>query len=169
MICGRHFTFYHHTMRQLLTNRGVTLLEVFLVVSIGVLMLVLSVYALLGFWEQRIVDADVENALSLLSRSRVDTIASRNNAVYGVHLENDRMVLYVGPNYDSGTTTNVTMMIHPALEIADIALFGGGSDVLYKKWSGGTDQFGTFELRFRENLEVSTTVVVAGTGIAYIE
>ncbi|OGZ08681.1 MAG: hypothetical protein A3D65_01215 [Candidatus Lloydbacteria bacterium RIFCSPHIGHO2_02_FULL_50_13] len=148
---------------------GVTLIEVFVAVSISILVLVLSVYALLSFWEKRTVDAEVENVLSLLSRSRVDTIASRNNAVYGVHIESDRMVFYIGPNYDSATTTNMTVMINPALEITNIALSGGGTNVLYKRWSGGTDQSGTFELRFKENTEVSTTIVVGGTGVAYIE
>ena len=142
------------------------MLEVVVVISIGAILATMAFSSLRTFWRSRTVDVGVENVLSIFSRARLDTISSRDGNAYGVHLEGDRLILYVGPTYDAATTTKVTMLMDPALRIKYVSLLGGGTDVLFKKWTGGTDQYGTFVLDFASGTTSPATITVSGTGIS---
>ncbi len=145
-------------------SRGVTLLETLVVVAILMLIGGVVVASLSNFRAQKTMDAAVEQVLAAFSQAHFDTLSSMDDKQYGVHIESDKVVYYVGPTYIAGTTTNVIYRFVVPVEIVNISLAGGGSDVLFKRLSGGTSQSGTFIIRAKANDTLQTVVTINGTG-----
>lgn len=145
-------------------NRGITLIEILAVAAIVLLLSSLALASFGRFRAQKTMDVAVEVVMTVFSRAHLDTISSKGDLQYGVHLDPDKAVYFIGPTYASGAATNVLYPLNPVLEIANITLVGGGSDVLFNRLSGGTGQSGTFEVRLKGSTVVRTVVTVNGTG-----
>lgn len=149
-------------------HRGISLLEILVAISIITLMSALVYVPFNDFRAQKTLDASVEKILAAFSQAHLDTISSKNNYQYGVHIAAGEVVYFVGPTYATGTATNLVFTLHPAIEIFDISLNGGGSDVLYQRLSGATNQNGTFQLRPKGRLNMVATITVNKTGATSI-
>lgn len=145
-------------------SRGVTLLETLAAVAILMLISGVVLASLNNFRAQKTMDAAVEEVLAAFSQAHFDTISSRNDQQYGVHIDTDKVVYFVGPTYSAGAATNVIYRFVVPVEIVNISLAGGGSDVLFQRLSGGTDQSGTFIVRAKSNGSLQTKVTINGTG-----
>lgn len=156
--------YFLHTHR----HRGITMLEVLVVVSIITLMSVIIYAPFNDFRAQKTLDASVEKILSAFSQAHLDTISSKNNQQYGVHISSGEVVYYVGPTYATGTATNLVFTLHPAIEIFNISLSGGGSDVLYQRLTGSTNQNGTFQVRPKGRINTVATITINKTGATSI-
>lgn len=120
--------------------------------------------SLSSFRARKTLDASVETLLAAFSAAHLDTISSKNDLQYGVHIDADKVVYFIGPAYSAGAATNVTYRLHPAIEIVAVTLAGGGNDVLYNRLTGTTAQNGTFVVRARANPAIAVTITVHATG-----
>jgi prepilin-type N-terminal cleavage/methylation domain-containing protein len=154
-----HIFVKHNNMRG-----GLTLVEIVIALSIF-LMISATVYAPLAkFREQKTLDAAVEETLAAFSRAHLDTISSLNDMQYGVHLDSDKIVYFVGTTYDSMAVTNVAYELSSVVEIANVMLADAGTDVVFERLNGGTTQSGTFEIRSKNDTTLTTLVTISGTG-----
>lgn len=155
---------FKNMLRSFHFSRGVTLLET--LVAVGIMMLIsgLVLASLNSFRAQKTMDAAVEEVLAAFSQAHFDTISSRNDKQYGVHIDIDKVVYFVGPTYSASTATNVIYRFVVPVEIVSISLAGGGSDVLFDRLTGGTSQSGTFIIRAKSNNTLQTLVTINGTG-----
>lgn len=144
--------------------QGFTLIEIVLAIGIVTLIGGVVLSSLSQFRTRKSLDAAVEETLSAFSRAHLDSISSLNEKEYGVHIESDKVVYFIGPTYGATETTNSIYKLVSAIEIANIALAGGGNDVLFNRLSGGTNQDGTFEIRAKSNNSIKTIVIINGTG-----
>lgn len=143
---------------------GFTLIEVTAAIVIMIFAITVTITAFSNFRARKTMDGAVEQVLAVFSQAHLDTISSKDDRAYGVHLQSDRAVYFVAPTYDSSTTTNKSFVIHPAIEITNITLSGSTTDVVFQRFTGQTSQTGTFELRVKANSLISTVVTVQGTG-----
>lgn len=143
---------------------GFTLIEVTAAIVIMIFAITVTITAFSNFRARKTMDAAVEQVLAVFSQAHLDTISSKDDRAYGVHLDSDKAVYFVAPTYDSATTTNKIYMIHPAIEITNIALAGSTTEIVFQRFTGQTSQTGTFELRVKTNTSISTVVTVQGTG-----
>ncbi|OGZ06627.1 MAG: hypothetical protein A3C93_00015 [Candidatus Lloydbacteria bacterium RIFCSPHIGHO2_02_FULL_54_17] len=153
--------------RRFLTQkgeRGITLLEILVVTAIVLLLSSMALAAFGTFRARKTMDVTVEVVMTSFGRARLDTISSKDDQQYGVHLESDKAVYFIGPTYSSGAPTNIVYAVDPVLEIANVTLTGGGSEVLFNRLTGGTGQSGTFEIRLKGNTSIRTLITVNGTG-----
>jgi prepilin-type N-terminal cleavage/methylation domain-containing protein len=149
-------------------HQGVTLLEIVVVIGIITLIGAIVYSPLNDFRAQKTLDAAVEKTLAAFSQAHLDTISSKNNFQYGVHIASGEVVYYIGPTYATGTATNLVFTLPPAVEIFNIDLVGGGSDVLYHRLTGSTDESGTFQVRPKGRTTTVTTITVNKTGATSI-
>jgi prepilin-type N-terminal cleavage/methylation domain-containing protein len=149
-------------------RRGVTLVEILVAISIIGLIASFVLASFGDFRARKTLDASVEGMLSAFSHAHLDTISSKNDQQYGVHIAADQVVYFVGPTYATGTATNIIHSLHSVIEIANISLNGGGSDVLYQRLSGKTNQYGTFQLRPRSRPTMTATITINETGATSI-
>ena len=143
---------------------GISIIETVVVAAIVLLLAYMVLASFSQFRIKKTMDAAVEEVLAAFSQAHLDTIASKNSQQYGVHLDANSVVYYIGPTYVADTSTNISYAIHPVLEIANITLAGGGVNVLFNRLTGGTSQAGTFEVRQKGNSAVRTIITVNGTG-----
>lgn len=149
-------------------RRGVTLIEILVAISIMGLISSFVLVSFNDFRAQKTLDAAIEGVLAAFSRAHLDTISSKNNYQYGVHIASGEVVYFIGPTYATGTATNLIFTLHPAIEIYNISLTGGGSDVLYQRLSGSTVQNGTFQVRPKGRTNITATITINKTGATSI-
>lgn len=156
-----HAIFLSSRRRQ---QGGITLIEILAIAGVVLLLSSMALAAFGTFRSRKTMDVSVELVMTSFARARLDTISSKEDLQYGVHLDPDKAVYFIGPTYSSAATTNIVYPFSPIIEIASVALQGGGTDVLFNRLTGGTSQSGTFEIRLKGNTSVRTVVTVNGTG-----
>lgn len=155
------YDIYH---RQSLSQRGFTVVEIFIVVFILVIIVTLSSSAFLRFNKRQELNATVADVRSVLEEARALTLASKNNLTYGVHFESDEITRFSGSTYAPSSPDNKMTKI-PSRIIATTSLTGGGQDVLFEKLTGKTNNSGTVVLLFASDPSASTTITIYATGI----
>lgn len=150
-------------------TRGVTLVEILLVIAIAVL---LASVVLSSFGEYRLrqnLAGSVESVLAAISAAHLNTISSKNDSSYGVNLKPDEVIYFAGDLYPGDTDpANIHYVLPAAIEIANVSLNGGDTKIYFKRLTGATDNFGTFAIRAKTNTGVSTTVTINQTGATSI-
>lgn len=146
---------------------GFTLVELVLVVAILALISTLVLTSLSEFRIARSMEATTETVFTAIETARTRTITGVNDSQYGIHLQADGLVLFVGTVYSSGASTNESFPVSENLEIdmASVSLAGGGNDIVFERITGQTDDYGTFVVQtpdgdHQETFEVLKTGIV---------
>ncbi|MCK9344663.1 MAG: prepilin-type N-terminal cleavage/methylation domain-containing protein [Candidatus Pacebacteria bacterium] len=145
-------------------KQGFTLIDIVIVSAIIALLVATAVSPFSQFRNAKTLEVATEQALSLLSRARSDTLAAKQGIQYGVHFETTKMVLYRNATYTAGDPTNEETLLDGTIEISSISL-GGGSEVLFQRLTGKTSNAGTIVLRVKSDPSASSTITIVGTGI----
>jgi len=88
-----------------------------------------------------------QKIVTILKIAQTKTLASENASQYGIHFENNQYILFSGDAYQIDAPDNTTYSLPSRLEINDISLAGEGSDVIFQRINGQTDQDGIISLR----------------------
>ena len=106
---------------------------------------------------------------SVLDEARSLTLSGSEDSQYGVHFEDDQIVLFKGTSYSSGSEDNVVTDLNDFVEIGDIELSGGGDDIIFKRLTGYTDEAGTIEVFVTATPENNLTITISETGLSDID
>ena len=147
-------------------HRGVTLLEIVFAIALLSVIGMVSISALSEFRSRKTLEAGVEEVLTAFSRAHLDSISSKNDELYGVHLDADKVVYFIAPTYVAGTPTNIVFTLSNLIEIADPSanITASGNNIYFSHLRGVTTQSGTFDVRLKSNTTTKTTITVSGTG-----
>lgn len=83
--------------------------------------------------------------VSYMREMQTDAASGKGNTSAGIHLETDRYVLFHGAAYNALDTSNFVVVLPDVIEVTNISLAGGGSDVIFTSPLGETSQFGSFD------------------------
>ncbi len=147
-------------------SKGFTIFEA--VVSVGILSFV-GVLVLVSFINSRNVrdlTTGGQNVLSVIRLAQSKTLGGEDNLQWGVRLEQSQIILFRGSTF-AGATFTETHPLPANLEIVNISLNGGGGDIVFKKISGITDQWGSFMVRVRSTPTIIFSITVASSGKVY--
>ncbi|MBI5912908.1 prepilin-type N-terminal cleavage/methylation domain-containing protein [Candidatus Azambacteria bacterium] len=147
---------------------GFTLIEI--VIAIGVLAII-GATLFIGFstaTESADLKTSAFKVVDALQFARTRTIASLASSQYGVHFEQTQYVLFRGATYNASDPDNIIYALPSRAEIANIALMGGGSDVVFDRITGKTAQNGTLTVRLIADPSKLKTIEVAVSGRADI-
>ena len=154
------FSIFHFDL-----NKGFTFLEILIVTAT---LAILGIAGLVSFVNSRssrdLVTAS-QNVLSVLRLVQARTLAGEDDSQWGVHLAQAQYTLFRGSTY-AGATLTENFLLPPAVEIANIALNGGGVDVIFASLAGTTTQFGAFDVRIRGTSRVFS-ITIDPSGKAY--
>lgn len=150
------------------SSKGVTALELLVVVAIMAMLATIVVTPFVQFRNSKVLDTAGENALSVLAKARGSTLSSKNSYQYGVHFESSQTALFRGATYNPSDTNNEVMVLDNALEISSITLSGGGSDVIFDRLTGKTSQNGTVVIRVKSDTSKIRTITVNATGVVSV-
>ncbi|MDO8590467.1 MAG: prepilin-type N-terminal cleavage/methylation domain-containing protein, partial [bacterium] len=147
------------------STKGFTLIEILIVLVIAGIITLIVTGAFSKATGREALDKETALTLSLLNQARSQTLSAKGALTYGVHFETTKAVLFIGPTYSSGASSNVTEPMNPLVEISDITLAGGGSDVVFNRLTGETGQIGTVTLSLVASSTQSKTITVFATGL----
>lgn len=151
------------------TSRGITTIEILVAISILGILAALVLAAFSDFRSRQTLSAVIEKALAAFSAAHLDTISSKNDATYGVELKSGEVIYFMGTTYPGDADPGNVHFVFPlSVEIANINLNGGGSTIFYKRLSGATDNYGTFDIRVVGNPNTKTTITVNQSGATSI-
>ncbi len=146
-------------------KRGVTLIELLIALSVMALISSVILASFGEFRARQTLDSSVEVVLAAFSAAHLDTISSKNDDIYGINLKPGEVIYFKGSPYPGDNASGNTHYVLPvAIEIANVSLSGGGTTIFYKRLTGATDNFGSFDVRVIARPTVKSTVTINQTG-----
>lgn len=143
---------------------GFTLIEIMLVIALFFIVIGLSILYVQTSQLRADLNTQTANIVSYLRLAQSNAISGHVNKINAMHLESDTYTLFIGRTYDPTESSNYTPDIPPTITIKNIALNGGGADIIFDKSNGGTDSFGTFDIRSDQiNKSITITILPIGT------
>ncbi|OGZ07035.1 MAG: hypothetical protein A2942_02960 [Candidatus Lloydbacteria bacterium RIFCSPLOWO2_01_FULL_50_20] len=156
-------------MRLSLSIRGITTIEILFALAILGTIATFVLAAFSDFRSRQTLGAVVEKTLAAFSAAHLDTISSKNDMTYGVQLKTNEVIYFEGATYPGDNDPgNIHYVFPPNIEIANVALSGGGSTIFYRRLTGATDNYGTFDIRVAGNHDTKTTITINQTGATSI-
>lgn len=149
--------------------RGFTVLEIIIVIGIFSVISALGIQPLLALKNKNALIRAAEEGASLLAEARARTLSSKNASRYGVRFAPDRTVLFRGDSFSANDPENETVFLRPAILSPLVSLSGGGVDVIFKRLTGETDEYGTIVFWLKKNPEMMRTITVEKTGVVSVE
>ncbi len=143
--------------------RGVTLLELLIVIAIFAVVGLASSTWITQLLGRRGLQAAADQAVDALSEAQFSVMSGRNAARYGVHFEAGQFVFFQGASYDPADADNVVHDLTGDVSITAISLTGGGSDVHFADHRGLPAENGT--IVFTGAYGDSQTVTVGAAGL----
>ena len=152
----------------ILKNKGITILEIIIVISITILIASIVTLNLSDSKRARTLENATSEIISLINKSRNNTISSLNSSNYSIHFDSDKVVLFLGSTYDPNAITNEVMVLESSLEIPislGVSLNGGGSDIVFQKITGETNNYGTINIRLKTDINTYRTININQLGV----
>lgn len=150
------------------SQKGISILEVMIVIVITMLIITIVVLNLSKFRAEQSLQGTTADLVSLLNEARTNTITSKNSTTYGVHFETNRAVLFVGSSFTEPNSTNKQLDIDSTVNIPSsggISLNGGGANVVFTRISGDTTNYGTIIVRLTSDATRQKTITINKTGV----
>jgi len=145
-------------------NFGITLIELLAIVGILAILTVMAVPAFQLFRGESDLNESGEEIINVLRLAQNKTLASERGLNYGVHFEGDKFVLFEGTSYNPLAPDNDVHNLKGTLEIYEIDLAGGESEVVFERVVGTTSQFGSVSLKLKAEPSKSRTIYVESSG-----
>ncbi|MBX4210884.1 type II secretion system GspH family protein [Candidatus Parcubacteria bacterium] len=163
-------------MRVNLTKKsGFTLLEMMIVIIIMGFMIGLTMAAFQSSNKAKALEKQASSVLSIITQARSETLASRNDAQYGVHFDgiNQTVTLYQGSTYDVNAATNKTESLNNYVQIASTNLVcvsgytcPSSVDIVFDRLTGKANSSGTITLSLKADATQTKVITIRSTGIA---
>ena len=148
----------------MIKGKSFTLVEVLTIVGILIVLTAISIPAFRFFQRESDLNNSVEETLNILRLAQNKTIASEGASQYGVHFETEKFVLFKGVNYDPSATDNEIHNLPKSVEIYKVELVGGGSEVVFDRVTGTTNQFGKVYFQLKTDISKNKTIYIENSG-----
>lgn len=149
-----------------LHNKGFTIIETIIVLGLLVIFGSIALVSFQSSRDTRNLATSTQDILSILRLAQARTLSGENNSVWGVHLAQNQFALFQGPTF-AGSPVVESYNLPSSLELVSISLNGGGSDIIFKRITGTTDQNGTFVLRVIATPTLYTSLTIDASGASY--
>lgn len=146
-----------------MAKRGLTLLEIVLVVGILTIIAGLVLVGFSAYRQQEVLRADARLVVSVLQQARNKTIAGEGDSVYGVRLDVDQVVLFTGSTYNSNDDDNVVSPLNSLISLSTSSI--GVNQIVFNKLSGASSATGDVIIYLNSDPDASTTVRINTAGI----
>ncbi len=152
--------------RSLLRSRsGFTLIEALVVIALLTILAAVSVGSLQTFTDRAQVNRAARSIATALADARAQTLSSRADLQYGVHVDANQVVVFEGATYTAGAATNDVRPLSPKVAISSIALSGGVSDVVFTRLWGKASASGSITVSLATNAAIQNVVYVNSAGL----
>lgn len=151
-------------------NKGISLVEILIVISIIGILSAIIVLNLSKFHNQQALKNTAEDVYALLNEARNNTISSKNSNTYGIHFLSDRAILFAGESY-TDSVSNKQIDFDSVVRIPDsggVVLNGGGVDVVFSRITGDTLNYGTITIQLINDVTSQKVININKIGVIEI-
>lgn len=141
---------------------GFTLAELLVSVSIIALLVGGAVYGFQSYGRYQEYEQTIASIIGTLQQARVEARAADSEGAYGVHLEANRIVTYVGTTYTAGAASNQVYSFKNVTLTP--TLTGAAINIIFEPLTGRPNVSGTITLAGSLHL-ATTTVTISGSGV----
>lgn len=141
-------------------QNGFTFLEVMMVIALITIALGFGVLYSQTAQVRSNLSGEVARFVSSVRLAQSDAAAGKNNTAHGIHLATDAYTIFEGTTYDPNATTNFVVDVPGTITIENVALNGGGSDLIFTQPYGETTTFGTLDF---VSAQINTTKTITIT------
>lgn len=154
-----------------------TLIEVLIVIAVIFILSFIVFSSYFSFRSQTEVNSGAQEVLNVLRLAQSKTLASEAASNYGVHFEQEKIVLFKGIIYSAVDPNNkVYDFSQVEAPLSDISLNGGGNEVVFERITGYTANYGTVKIQSKRDsnkflfikIESSGEVAIKGTDISFL-
>ena len=142
-------------------NKGFSLV---VVISILVVVLSITFYFFPKLNKKEVLEKDVSSVVALIRNARVLSVASKNTSPFGIHFENNKVVLFEGSAYVAGNDNEKIVTLSKDVYMSNYLLNLGSPDVVFSRLIGHTSNYGTVTFSLKDD-SASTTITILGTGV----
>ncbi len=153
-------------MKKFLKNKkGISAIEILIAIAtIGVLAAI-AVGSISSYRNQQALKDTADDVVSLINRAHSNTLAGDSQLSWGVHFTSSAMTLFSGSSYSSGASGNVVVPISSAVTLSSISLNGAGSDIIFNRLYGDTNQYGTITVQLSSDATKTRTITITKPGV----
>lgn len=159
-------------MEKLTQNKsslGFTLIELLTIITILSILAVMSVSVFRSFQREAVLANSAEEIINALRAAQNRTLASEENSQWGVYFSTSsspqEYILFKGNDYLSRDPLyDKINKIPERIEIYEVDLVGGASEVIFERVIGSTDYSGSVSLRLKEDISKTRQVIVQQSG-----
>ena len=141
-------------MIQKIDNKGMSVLEMIIVITIFVIVFS-SMFTVLGnLFERHSLISKGDEVVQTLREARHDAVSEKGDALWGVYFDTsaNRYILFKGSSYASRDTLyDRILTLSSAVSFYSVSV-GGGSEVVFDKLLGNTSHDGRIVLASSESL-----------------
>jgi Tfp pilus assembly protein FimT len=148
-----------------MTNKGMSAVELVIVIAVLVLIVVVSVGSLNKFRTERVLVNATQDVISVLNDARIKTTSSKNSSVYGVHIESARVVGFMGSAFSEPNSNNKEIKVDAPAIISAWSINGGGANVVFDRISGDTANYGTVTISLSSDSSRTKIINISKTGV----
>ncbi len=142
---------------------GLTFLESLFGVAIVLMLVALALWPFHRLRDEQLLKGAAEDVLALLHNARAQTLAGQAESQYGVHFENDTIILFRGSSYPG--VTEATVNLDPRVTLGVIQLSGGATDVVFQRLTGATAQTGSVVVELADDASKRRVIEIYSTGL----
>jgi len=135
-----------HLFRSAAGNRGLTFLELILVVALAGVVMTLSMPYMAASIGRNQLDLSASRAVDSLREAQFSAMNGRQPGRFGVHFESSKIVTFRGAAYAPGDAGNDEFILTDGVAATAISLSGGGADVHFDDQRGEPVETGSVVL-----------------------
>ena len=150
-------------------KKGFTLLEILISITVLIILATIIFSVFLNLRNIQTLKSAGEQVMALIDEARFKTLSSRKDTQYGVHFETGKVILFEGAVFSELDSNNKDLVISSLVEFSQISLNGGVSDLVFKRLTGGTDQYGIITLRLKGDVAKTKNITIESTAIVNYE
>ncbi len=147
-----------------LKYKATTVITILVTIAIIGILVAIIVPSLEKTKSKQSLNGSVDEIVSTLVSARSKTLASYNSNNYGVHITSNAVTLFTGPTYSANGVGNIVKNLDTGVSISNISLAGNGSDVLFDRLKGSTDNYGTITVQVSGSGAYTKTITIERTG-----
>lgn len=147
-------------------KRGVTLLEMIVVIGILGVLLAIAMPSYRNFQKSVEVTSIAENIEGVLRETQSESMAVKNGQKHGVYFNSssNQYIKFEGDAYVSGDPNNIIYQISDKVEMTDISLAVTGNSVVFEKLNGGTDNYGSVTITHATDTSFTKSINISHEG-----
>ncbi len=144
---------------------GFSLIEILAVISVISIVLGIAVINGKNFNNSIELENTAKSVDAKIKLAKSYSIGAKNGVNYGVHFEGDKAVVFEGSAFVDGSPTNEIFVFSDKIEInMPVSLAGGGSDLVFDRLVGSTDNFGSIEMRVISDPSKTKQIIINPDG-----